>query len=293
MDGLAERFQAERDQLRAVAHRMLGSASEADDAVQEAWLRLSGVDAEDVRNLGGWLRTVVTRICLDMLRARRARREELTEQQVLDSSAGTGHPPEDEALLADAVSRALLVVLDTLRPEERIVFVLHDMFAVPFDEIAPMVRRTQVATKKLASRARQKVRGTPTVSAEELARQRTVVAAFLTAARAGDLHGILAVLAPDVVVHADPAALPPGRPAEVRGARAVAEGTVLLAARARSAELALIDGAVGAVVAPGGRLLYALTFILDGDRIAGYDVIGDPRRLRELDIAVLDGPTGV
>jgi RNA polymerase sigma-70 factor (ECF subfamily) len=289
-DGLAARFEAHRDLLRAVAYRMLGSLPEADDAVQETWLRLGRVDTDDVDNLAGWLRTVVTRICLDMLRARRNRREDLADQHVLDQALGPtrGHQPEDEVLLADSVSRALLVVLDTLAPAERIAFVLHDMFAVPFDQIASIVDRTPVATKKLASRARLKVRGTPALPTAELARHRRIVSAFLAAARAGDLTGILAVLAPDVVRHADPAAVPPGGTAVARGAQAVAEGTVALARRSQVAELALVDGAVGVVVAPQGTLLVALTFVIDGDRIAAYDVIADPERLRRLDIAVLD-----
>ncbi|MFC1408941.1 sigma-70 family RNA polymerase sigma factor [Streptacidiphilus sp. N1-12] len=288
-DGLAERFEAHREQLRTVAHRMLGSLSEAEDAVQETWLRLERVDADQVENLGGWLRTVVTRICLDMLRSRRSRREDLAEQQEFDQVPVTarGSHPEEEALLADSVSRALLVVLDTLEPGERIAFVLHDMFAVPFDQIAPIVERTTDATKKLASRARRKVRGTPVVPAAELARNRRVVTAFLTAARAGDLPGILDVLAPDVVRRADPAALPPGVAAVVRGARAVAEGTAALARRSQFAEPALVDGAVGVVVAPRGRLLFVLTFAIEDDRITEYEVIADPDRLRRLDLAVL------
>ncbi|GAA0600271.1 sigma-70 family RNA polymerase sigma factor [Kutzneria viridogrisea] len=290
MDGLAEGFEAQRDHLRAVAHRILGSPSEAEDAVQEAWLRLSRVDATEVDNLAGWLRTVVTRICLDVLRARRARREDLTEQEVFAqvSDPARWSAPEDEAVLADSVSRALLVVLDTLTPAERVAFVLHDVFAVPFDQIAPIVERTPVTTKKLASRARQKVRGTPAVPAAELARNRRVVTAFLAAARSGDLDAVLAVLAPDVVRRADLAAVPPGGVAEVRGARAVAEGTVLLARRSRFAEVALINGAVGVVVAPRGRLVFALTFTVERDRIAAYEVIADPARLRRLDLAVLD-----
>jgi RNA polymerase sigma-70 factor (ECF subfamily) len=286
-DRLAQRFEAQRGQLRAVAYRMLGSPTEAEDAVQEAWLRLNGADSDRVDNLGGWLRTVVTRICLDMLRSRTSRREDPTERpldQVPDPAAGS---PEDEALLADSVSRALLVVLDTLAPAERVAFVLHDMFAVPFEQIAPIVERTPVAAKKLASRARAKVHGTPVVSAAELARNRRVVSAFLDAARAGDLTAILAVLAPDVVRRADPAALPPGAAVEVRGARAVAEGTVALAARSRLAELALVDGAVGVVVVRNGRLALALTFAIEGGRIAGYDVIGEPGRLAQLQVAVL------
>lgn len=288
-EALAERFEAQRGRLRAVAHRMLGSLDEADDAVQEAWLRLCRVDAGEVDNLAGWLRTVVTRICLDMLRSRRSRKENLTEQQVLDhvTDPARGSLPEDEALLADSVSRALLVVLDTLEPVERIAFVLHDMFAVPFSQIAPLVERTPVATKKIASRARHKARGTPVVPAAELARQRQVVSAFLDAARAGDLTAILAVLAPDVVRRADPVAVPPGGVAEARGAQAVAEGTAALARRSQLAELALVNGAVGVVVAPRGRLLFALTFTIEDDRITAYDVIADPARLRRLGLAVL------
>ncbi|MFI6729347.1 sigma-70 family RNA polymerase sigma factor [Streptomyces sp. R-74717] len=289
-DGLAERFETQRGRLRAVAYRMLGSLDEADDAVQEAWLRLGRVDADDVDNLAGWLRTVVTRICLDTLRSRRTRREDLTEQEVLDqlSNPSQGSPPEDEALLAESVGRALLVVLDTLSPAERVAFVLHDMYAVPFDRIAPIVERTPVATKKLASRARHKVQGSPVVPAAELARHRQVVSAFLAAARAGDLTAILAVLAPDVMRRADPAALPPGGATEVRGARAVAEGTVALARRSQLAELALVDGAVGVVVAPRGRLLFALAFTIEDDRIAEYEVIAAPAHLRRLHLAVLD-----
>lgn len=287
-DELAELFEAQRGKLRAVAYRMLGSVTEADDVVQEAWLRLNRADAGGVANLPGWLRTVVSRICLDILRSRRARPEYVTGQpldEVPDPAPASR--PEDEALLADSVSRALLVVLGTLAPAERVAFVLHDMFAVPFDQIAPLVDRTPVATKKLASRARHKVRGVPTAPAAELARHRQVISAFLTAARAGDLPAVLAVLAPDVVRTADLVAVPPGGAPVARGARDVAEGTVVLAGRSNLAELALVDGAVGAVVAPGGRLLFALTFTVEGDRIAAYDVIADPERLRRLDLAVL------
>lgn len=205
-DGPVAHFEAHRSQLRAVAYWMLGSLSEVDDAVQEAWLRLERVDADDIDNLAGWLRTAVTRICLDMLRSRRSRREDLAGAQMFDyvSNPAQASHPEDEALLADSVGRAVLVVLDTLAPAERIAFVLHDMFAVPFDQIAPIVERTPVATKKLASRARHKVQGNPAIPAAELARHRQVVAAFLSAARAGDLTAILAVLSPDVVRRTDP-----------------------------------------------------------------------------------------
>lgn len=287
-DALAELFETQRDHLRAVAYRMLGSREEAEDAVQEAWIRLGRSDADEVDNLFGWLRTVVTRICLDMLRSRRSRREEPAGAEEFDHvpDAGPGSRPEEQALLADSVSRALLVVLDTLGPDERVAFVLHDMFAVPFDRIAPLVERSPAAAKKLASRARRKVRGTPALPAAELARHRSIVAAFLDAARSGDLAAVLAVLAPDVVRRADPAALPPGAPREVRGARAVAEGTLAFAGRAGLAEIALLDGAVGLVVAPRGRLVLAVTFTIEGDRIAAYDVIADRERLRNLRPAV-------
>jgi len=292
-DRLAERFQEQRDRLTAVAYRMLGSRGEAEDAVQETWLRLARVDPAEVDNLPAWLRTVLTRICLDVLRSRRARPEDLTDQ-VPDGSAPAAGPappggdPEEEALLADSVSRALLVVLDTLGPAERIAFVLHDMFAVPFDQIAPIVGRSPEATKKLGSRARHRVQGTPVVPPARLTEQRRVVSAFLTAARAGDLDAVLGVLAPGAVRYADAGARPAGAPAVIRGARAVAEGTVLLAARSQQAELALVNGMVGLVVAPGGRLRFALTLTVEGGKITEYSVIGDPERLNELDLAVLE-----
>jgi RNA polymerase sigma factor (sigma-70 family) len=285
-DGLAQRFEEQRGQLLAVAYRMLGSPVEAEDAVQEAWLRLARVDAAEVDNLPAWLRTVVTRICLDMLRSRSTRREDLTGQPPEGREPAGG--PEEEAVLADSVSQALLLVLDTLEPAERIALVLHDMFAVPFGQIAPIVDRTPAATKKLASRARQKVQGTPAVPAAVLARQRRVVSAFLAAAQAGDLARVLAVLAPDVVRTADSAALSPGTPAVVRGARAVAEGTVLLAARSRLAEVALVNGTAGLIVAPGGQLRLAITFTIEGDKITQYTVIADSRRLSQLTLAVLE-----
>ncbi|MEU5236568.1 sigma-70 family RNA polymerase sigma factor [Streptomyces lydicus] len=289
--GLAARFEAQRSRLRAVAYRMLGSPTEAEDAVQETWLRLARTDDARVDNLPAWLTTVVSRVCLDMLRARTARREELTGQELPERApdAGDGSDPEHEAFLVDAVGRALLVVLATLAPAERVAFVLHDLFAVPFDRIAPIVERTPVTTKKLASRARHKVRGTPAVPAAELTRQRRVVEAFLAAARGGDLGELLAVLAPDVVRRVDPAALRAGGAAELRGARAVAEETVLLARNARFAAPALVDGTVGLVVAPYGRLLFALTVTTEDGRVTAYDVIADPARLRGLDLAVLDG----
>ncbi|MEV8441080.1 sigma-70 family RNA polymerase sigma factor [Actinosynnema sp. NPDC051121] len=281
-DELADRFEAHRGHLRAVAHRMLGSLPEAEDAVQETWLRLRRVDADEVDNLAAWLRTVVSRVCLDVLR----RRREVPVDQVPDApSADDG--PETEAVLAESVGLALLVVLDTLAPAERVAFVLHDAFAVPFDRIAPIVGRSTATTKKLASRARQKVRGATALPDAELTRHRRVVDAFLTAARAGDFDALLAVLDPDVVRRADPAALPPGAPAEVRGAQAVAAETVVLTANARHAEPALVDGSVGIVVAPRGRLRFAITVTVRGDRIAAYEVVADPSRLRRLTLAAL------
>ncbi|MGW7005603.1 sigma-70 family RNA polymerase sigma factor [Streptomyces sp. NPDC054933] len=292
-DRLAERFETHRGRLRALAYRMLGSLSEADDAVQEAWLRLSRTDVSGVENLAGWLTTVISRVCLDVLRSRTSRREEPVGGQMPDHiwddrDAGDRSDPEHEALLLDSVGRALLVVLDTLAPAERIAFVLHDTFAVPFDQIAPIVERSPVTTKKLASRARHKVRGTAAVPATDLARQRHVVDAFLAASRGGDMDALLAVLAPDVVRRADRAALPSGVATTARGARAVAEQTVAFGRRSRFAEPALVNGAVGVVVAPRGRLLLALTFTIEGEKITEYEVIADPARLRLLDLAVLD-----
>jgi RNA polymerase sigma factor (sigma-70 family) len=286
-DWLAERFEAHRTSLRGVAFRMLGSLNEADDAVQEAWLRLSRSDSGEIANLGGWLTTVVARVCLDMLRSRASRREELLPSPIVEEAAAAedGGDPEHEAVLADGVGLALLVVLDRLTPAERIAFVLHDLFGVPFAEIAPVVERTPVATKKLASRARHRVRGGRTADGD-LVRRRQLVDAYLAAARDGDMRALLEVLDPDVVRRADRLALPPGVPTEVRGARAVAEGTRLFASRARVARPALVDGAPGLIVAPRGRLELALAFGVDGGRIVEIDVIADPERLRELDLAV-------
>lgn len=281
MDELAEDFQTHRRRLQAIAYRMLGSTAEADDVVQEAWFRLARTDP--VNNLGGWLTTVVCRLCLDALRARETRREDLVAA-VPDSPVDQG--PEDEALLVDSVGRALLVVLDRLSPAERVAFVLHDLFAMPFDQIASIVDRTPVTTKKLASRARQRVRGTADVDTADLTRRRRIVEAFLAASRAGDLEGVVAVLAPDVVRRADPAALPAGRPAEARGARTVAEEVMVFGRNARYADLALIDGSIGIVVAPRGRLSSALLVTIGGDRITEYEVVADPARLSRLELAV-------
>jgi RNA polymerase sigma-70 factor (ECF subfamily) len=290
---LAGRFDSQRAHLHAVAYRMLGSATEADDAVQEAWLRLSRADASEIHTLEPWLRAVVSRLCLDMLRTRAARREEPLEWHA--PAQAQNDEPEREAVLADDVGRAMLVVLDRLSPAERVAFVLHDLFAVPFDQISPVVERNVVATKKLASRARRRVRGAPvpgdSVPGADTARQRQVVEAFLAAARNGDLTALLAVLAPDVVRHADPAVLPPGGQELIRGADAVARQTLVLGQRARFAQPALVNGAVGAVIAPHGQLLLVLAITVRDDRIAGYDVIADPARLRQLDLAVAGHPT--
>ena len=282
---LAERFEERRGQLRAVAYRMLGSLGEAEDAVQEAWLRLDRAGDDGIDNLTAWLTTVVSRICLDTLRSRTSRREDPYGDDLPEPSADD--LPEDEAVLADSVGLALLVVLDTLGPAERVAFVLHDLFAVPFDRIAAVLDRSRPAAKKLASRARHKVRGTPVVPGAELDRHREVVEAFLSAARGGDLGALLDVLAPDVVRHADPAVLPPGVAAELRGARAVAEGTVLLRHRTRFASLALVDGDVGVVVAPGGRLLLALRVRVEGGRVAAYEVVAGREGLRGVEVGVL------
>lgn len=287
-DRLAERFEAERGHLRAVAYRMLGSPSDADDAVQATWLRLDRYTASGVDNLAGWLTTVLGRVCLDMLRSRKARRDGPVGRNV-PGPVTNGQPtdPEYQAVLTDSVSRALLVVLERLAPAERVTFVLHDMFAVPFGEIAPIVGRSPVAAKKLASRARQRVHGTATVHSVSLAQHRQVVEAFLAAARGRDLDGLLAVLAPDVVRRADPHVLPSGAPAEIRGAAAVARNTILYSQMAQTAELAFVDGAPGIVVTKRDRLFLALTVKVTDGKITRYDVIADPAHLSQLDWAVL------
>ncbi|MBO4273362.1 sigma-70 family RNA polymerase sigma factor [Microbispora triticiradicis] len=291
---LAEHFDRSRGHLRGVAFRMLGSADEADDAVQETWLRACRADSGSVDNLTAWLTTITGRVCLDMLRSRSRRREDfadLTELDMLAPHEETADPA-DEAVLADSVGLALLVVLDTLGPAERAAFVLHDLFAVPFDEIAVIVERSPAAAKKLASRARRRVHDTADVPSSDLVRQRAVVDAFLAASRAGDIDALLAVLAPDVVRRADAVALrgQVRAQAEVRGARAVAEETRTNIRRARFASPALVNGAVGAVVAPQGRLQLVLEFAFSGDRIASVDVIGDPVRLKEVRLGLADNP---
>jgi RNA polymerase sigma factor (sigma-70 family) len=289
-EGLAERFEANRSRLRAVAYRMLGSLSEADDAVQEAWLRLSRSDTSRVENLGGWLTTVVARVCLDMLRSRTARREEPLGMHLPDPivSREDGMDPGQEALLADSVGLALLVVLDTLAPAERLAFVLHDMFDLPFDEIARIVGRSPTAARQLASRARRRVRGAATVPDADLTRQRAVVDAFLAAARGGDFDALLAVLDPDVVVRADRGAVPPGASREVRGAPAAAEQALTFSGLARFAQPALVNGAAGIVVARDGRLVSVLGFTVTRGKIVEIDILADPERLGQLDLAVHD-----
>jgi RNA polymerase sigma factor (sigma-70 family) len=280
----AERFEENRPRLQAVAYRMLGSRSEADDAVQEAWLRLSRAGADGVENLGGWLTTVVARVCLDLLRSRTARREEPLAADRPDLPAREGDDPEHEALLADAVGPALLVVLDTLAPAERLAFVLHDLFAVPFEEIAPIVGRTPTATRQLASRARRRVQGADAASADR-DRKRAVVEAFLAASREGDFGALLALLDPEVVLRADSAAVLAGAAPEIRGASAVAD---TFKGRARVARPALVDGIAGAVWAPGGRPRVVFAFTFAGERIAAIDLLADPERLGQLDLVILD-----
>ncbi|HEY3186903.1 MAG TPA: RNA polymerase sigma factor SigJ [Solirubrobacteraceae bacterium] len=287
---LAERFEANRTHLRAVAYRMLGSVSEADDAVQEAWLRLSRADIAGVENLRAWLTTVVARVSLDMLRSRNARAEEPLEARVPEPivSREDRVDPEYQALLADSVGLALLVVLETLSPSERLAFVLHDMFGVPFDEIAPIVDRSPAAARQLASRARRRVHGAAPAPDADLARQREVVDAFLSAARDGDFDALVAVLDPDVVLRVDAGAARRAASREVRGAPEVAEQVGNFARLARFARPALVNGAAGFVVAPRGRAVAVAGFTVARGRIVEIDLLADPARLRELDLAVLD-----
>lgn len=285
---LVEQFEAERPHLRAVAYRMLGSLAEAEDAVQESWLHLSRSDTSGVANLGGWLTTIVARVCLDMLRSRKSRHEESLDVHVPDPivSHEEGIDPEQEALLADSVGLALLVVLDTLNPAERLAFVLHDLFAVPFDEIASIVGRSETAARQLASRARRRVRGTPTVSNADLTRSREVVDAFLAASRAGDFGALLTMLDPDVVLRADAAVMKAAEPVEVRGVSAVAR--MFLRRRAIAARTALVDGAVGVVIAPCGRLRLVINLKVVNGKIAEIDVAAEPERLRQMHLAAFE-----
>jgi RNA polymerase sigma-70 factor (ECF subfamily) len=282
---LAERFEANRAHLRGVAYRMLGSLTEADDAIQEAWLRLSRSDSEEIDNLGGWLTTVVARICLDMLRSRKSRREEPMGPHVPEPTASP-EATEQEAMLADSVGLALLVVLQTLTPAERIAFVLHDMFDVPFDDVAPIVGRTPTAARQLASRARRRVQGADKTLEPDIAGQKQVVDAFLAASRGGDFEGLLKLLDPDVVFRADLTATRMGGVAELRGAQAVAKS---FQGRAQAARTALIDGAVGAMVAPNGRLMLVLRVVIAGGKVAGIEAVADREQLGTLKIGVLDG----
>ncbi|WP_159941365.1 MULTISPECIES: sigma-70 family RNA polymerase sigma factor [unclassified Nocardiopsis] len=287
---LAEHFERSRKHLRGVAFRMLGSASEADDALQETWLRACRSDFRELSNPTGWLTTITGRVCLDMLRRRKANREETADISEIEQFApqAGGPDPEGEAVLADSVGLALLVVLDRLSPAERVAFVLHDLFAVPFSEIAQIVERTPAAAKKMASRARHRVQGSTTVTRPDFARQREVVDAFLGASRAGDLEGLLEVLAPDVVRRADTYALRAGEPKVLRGAQHVAEETTGNIRRARFARPVLINGSPGAVVAPAGRLLYVLEITVRDGRVSEIDITADPERLHELQLSVLD-----
>ena len=305
-DWLAAAFEENRDHLRAVAYRLLGSMTDADDAVQDTWLRLTGADTSDVENLGGWLTTVVARVSLNMLRSRRRRHEEpvgdswpnAAEMAARDGpaggpsaagTAGRAGDPEDEAVLADSVGLALLVVLDTLTPAERLAFVLHDTFAMPFTEVAAVLGRSTDATRQLASRARRRVRGAPSPDhAADLASQREVATAFLAAARGGDLSALVALLDSDVTLTADAAAAPSGRPMQLQGATAVSRGAVAASVRATESQLALVDGGVGVLFAPAGRLQVVLGFTVSAARrITAIDVIADPERLRRLRLAVL------
>jgi RNA polymerase sigma factor (sigma-70 family) len=289
-DLLAERFEANRRHLRAVAYRMLGSVSEADDAVQEAWLRLTRTDASRVENLAGCLTTVVARVSLDMLRSRNARREQPLGTHVPEPivSPDAGADPEHEALIADSVGLALLVVLETLSPGERLAFVLHDMFGVPFDEIAPIVDRSPAAARQLASRARRRVRGAAPAPDPDLAQQRRVVDAFLAAARDGDFDALVAVLDPDVVLRVDRGAVRPGASREVRGAAEVAGQALTFAQLAPLARPALVNGAAGFVVTQHGRPVSVAGFTVTHGKIAEIDLLADPARLRQLDLTVLD-----
>jgi RNA polymerase sigma-70 factor (ECF subfamily) len=290
---LAGRFEEHRGRLRAVAYRMLGSLPEAEDAVQETWLKLSRTDADDIRNLGGWLTTVVGRICLDLLRSRTSRREDLIDETFAETfvpdpliSPLTDLDPEEEVLHADSVGLALLVVLETLEPAERLTFVLHDMFAVPFDDIAPIVERSSAATRQLASRARRRVQGARPSTDPDLVRQREIVEAFLAAAREGDFDALVALLHPDVALRADSGALVRGAAASkaVCGARAVAEQALMFAPFARFARLALVNGSVGVVNAPEGQLLSVMGVTVADGRITEVYILSDPDRLGRLDL---------
>jgi RNA polymerase sigma-70 factor (ECF subfamily) len=284
-DGLAARFEQHRPRLRALAYRMLGSSSEAEDAVQETWLRLSRAGIGAVSNEAAWLTTVAGRICLDMLRSRTGRREVPLPVDTVDPPSDAADP-EEQAVLADSVGAALSVVLDTLTPTERLAFVLHDMFAVSFADIAVVVGRSPAAARQLASRARGRVQARSAGGAADVSRRRAIVDAFLTASRGGEMATLLTLLDPDVVMRADEAAARMGSAGETRGADVVAR---FFAGRAQQARPASIDGAVGAVVAVDGRIRIAVEFIIAGDRIVGIDVVADPAQLDRLDLVIVDG----
>jgi RNA polymerase sigma-70 factor (ECF subfamily) len=293
MDGnqrLADRFEDHRPRLRAVAYRMLGSLSDADDAVQETWLRLGRAGADEVGNLGGWLTTVVARVCLNMLRARARRGEQSLGLRLPDPvvSPEGALQPDEQALLADAVGLALLVVLDTLSPPERVAFVLHDLFDLPFEEIAPLVGRSEAAARQLASRARRRVRGAePPAPDPDLARQRAVVGAFFRAARGGDLEGLVTVLHPEVVLRADFGARRPAAPRVVEGAEAVARQAQLAAFPGAVLHPALVNGAAGVVVTVRGRPFAVLGFVVAGGRIVEIHALADPERVPGIAAPVL------
>jgi RNA polymerase sigma factor (sigma-70 family) len=290
-DWLTDGFEQNRGRLRAMAYRMLGSLAEADDAVQEAWLRVSRSDADDIDNLAAWLTTVVGRVCLNMLRSRNARREEPLDAHVPDPviSRADGTNPEDQALLADSVGLALNVVLETLSPAERLAFVLHDMFGLPFEEIAPMVDRSPAAARQLASRARRRVRGADVQSPDrDVARQREVVDAFFAAAHSGDFEALVAVLDPDVVSRIDGGTARPGASGVLHGAAAVARSTLAFASASAPKHPVLVNGAAGVVITLGGQPVAVMGFTVSGGKIVEIDAITDPDRLRALDLAVLD-----
>jgi RNA polymerase sigma-70 factor (ECF subfamily) len=286
---LAERFQDQRPHLRAVAYRMLGSLSEADDALQEAWLRLSRADSSGVENLAGWFTTVVGRVSLNMLRARKAKREESLETRLPDPivSTDTEVDPEHEALISDSVGLALLVVLETLAPAERLAFVLHDMFAVPFDDIASITDRSPEAARQLASRARRRVRGQSPVPDADLARQRSVVDAFFAAAREGDFEGLVSVLDPDILLREDGGTERPDLNAVIRGARAVAERALSFAHLSPELRPVTINGAAGVLVVPGGRLFAVMAFTVTDGKVVEIDVLADPARLGPIERSAL------
>jgi RNA polymerase sigma factor (sigma-70 family) len=290
-DWLAEHFEASRTHLRAVAYRMLGSLSEADDAVQEAWLHLSRSDTTGIKNLDAWLTTIVARVCLDMLRSRKARGEVPLGVRVPDpivmSREQDGIDPEHEALLADSVGLALLSVLETLTPAERLAFVLHDTFGVPFDQIAHIVGRSPAASRQLASRARRRVRGAATLPDVDLSRQREVVDAFLAASREGDFEALLEVLDPDVVLRSDGGLLRPGLSREVRGARVVAEGALTFSRLVPFAQPALVNGAAGVVAFRHGQPISVMGFTVRGGKVFEIDILTDPERLHRLDLMAL------